>query len=128
MKRAILAVAALVGMHGAGLAQDAAPGEAAFRRNCRACHAIGENAKNLVGPALNGLDGRKSGEAAGYNYSTANKESGVVWGEASFLEYIRDPRAKMPGTKMSFAGLKDETQARALWGYLAGFGADGKPK
>ena len=92
------------------LAQDADAGKTSFNK-CLACHAIGENAKNKVGPELNGLDGRKSGTAEGYNYSDANKNSGITWGKDVFLEYIKDPKAKIPGTKMVFAGIKNENEA-----------------
>src|SRR6201992_2683810 len=88
----------------AALAQDAAAGKTAFNK-CLACHAIGEDAKNKVGPELNGLDGRKAGTVPDYNYSDANKNSGITWNEAQFKEYIKDPRAKVPGTKMAFAGI-----------------------
>ncbi|CUT11996.1 Cytochrome c2 [Bradyrhizobium sp.] len=83
----------------AAMAQDAAAGKSSFNK-CLACHAIGEGAKNKVGPELNGLDGRKSGTAPDYNYSDANKNSGITWNEAQFKEYIKDPKAKIPGTKM----------------------------
>src|SRR6201996_575370 len=86
----------------AALAQDVAAGKASFNK-CMACHAIGEGAKNKVGPELNGLDGRKSGTAPDYSYSDANKNSGITWNEAQFKEYIKDPKAKVPGTKMTFA-------------------------
>ena len=108
-------------------AQDAAAGKTSFNK-CMACHAIGEGAKNKVGPELNGLDGRKSGTAPDYSYSDANKNSGITWSEAEFKDYIKDPRAKIPGTKMIFPGIKNETEAGALWAYLAQFGADGKKK
>jgi cytochrome c len=109
------------------LAQDADAGKTSFNK-CLACHAIGENAKNKVGPELNGLDGRKSGSAPSYNYSDANKNSGITWNKETFLEYIRDPKAKIPGTKMAFAGIKNENEANALWAYIAGFDKDGKTK
>lgn len=109
------------------LAQDVAAGENSFKK-CLACHAVGENAKNKVGPVLNGLEGRKSGSIEGYNYSAANKASGIVWNADSFKDYIRDPRAKVPGTKMIFAGIKNEKDAGDLWAYLAQFGPDGKKK
>ena len=106
-------------------AQDAAAGERVFAQ-CRACHQVGETAKNGVGPMLNGMVGRKSGSVEGYNYSEANKKSGLTWDEATFLEYIKDPKAKIPGTKMVYAGLKDEQRAKDLFAYLKSFGADGK--
>lgn len=77
---------------------------------------------------MNGLDGRASGSASGYNYSGANKKSGLTWSEATFLEYIKDPRAKIQGTKMIFPGIKSETEAKALWAYLKQFRPDGKKK
>ena len=109
------------------MAQDAAAGKSSFNK-CLACHAIGENAKNKVGPELNGLDGRKSGTAPDYNYSDGNKNSGITWSKDQFLEYIKDPKAKVPGTKMTFAGIKNETEANNLWAYLSSFDKDGKQK
>ena len=98
MKRLIAAAALIAALTGAGVAQDVEKGANAFKI-CMVCHSIGEGAKNKVGPELNGLDGRKSGSAPGYNYSDANKNSGIVWSEATFKEYIKDPRAKIPGTQ-----------------------------
>ena len=109
------------------LAQDATAGKASFNK-CMACHAIGEGAKNKVGPELNGLDGRKSGSAEGYSYSAANKDSGITWGKDVFLEYIKEPKAKIPGTKMVFAGIKNEKEAGDLWAFLAQYDKDGKTK
>src|SRR6266853_1776729 len=73
----------------AALAQDVAAGKTSFNK-CIACHAIGEGAKNKVGPELNGLNGRKSGSAPDYSYSDANKNSGINWNEAQFKDYIKD--------------------------------------
>ena len=111
----------------AALAQDADAGKNSFNK-CLACHAIGEDAKNKVGPELNGLDGRKSGSAPDYNYSEANKNSGITWNEANFKEYIKDPKAKVPGTKMFFAGIKNEKEINDLWAYVSQYDADGKVK
>ena len=119
--------AATVMLTGAARAQDAAAGEQSFKK-CLPCHSIGEGAKNKVGPELNGIDGRHSGSAPGYSYSEANKKSGITWDKAQFLEYIKDPRAKIPGTKMIFPGIKNEKEAESLWAYLSSFGADGKKK
>jgi cytochrome c len=94
-------------------AQDVAAGERVFSQ-CRACHQVGPTAKNAVGPVLNGLFGRKAGTVEGYNYSPANKNSGITWDEAIFSDYIKDPRAKIPGTKMVYAGLKDEQRIKDL--------------
>jgi cytochrome c len=111
----------------AALAQDVAAGKSSFNK-CLACHSIGEGARNKVGPELNGLDGRKVGTAADYSYSDANKNSGITWNEAEFKEYIRDPKAKVPGTKMIFAGIKNETEVNNLWAYVSQFDKDGKVK
>ena len=112
---------------GTAQAQDPAAGEKVFAQ-CRACHQIGENAKNLVGPELNGLIGRHSGSVAGFTYSEANKNSGITWDEATFLEYIKDPKTKIPKTKMIFAGIKDEQKAKDLLAFIKQFDADGKKK
>jgi len=114
-------------MPGTAHAQDVAAGETTFKL-CQPCHSVGEEAKNRVGPALNGLEGRKAGTVDGFSYSDANKESGIVWSEASFKDYIKDPRAKIPGTKMIFPGVKDEQRATDLWAYLAQYKADGGKK
>jgi cytochrome c len=108
-------------------AQDAAAGKTSFNK-CIACHAIGDGARNKVGPELNGLDGRKSGTAEGYSYSDANKNSGIAWNKEQFLDYIKDPKAKIPGTKMIFAGIKNEKEANDLWAFLAQYDKDGKTK
>ena len=102
------------------LAQDVAAGERIFAQ-CRACHQVGPDARNLVGPVLNGLFGRPAGTVPGYSYSEANKASGIVWDEASFRDYIKDPRAAVPGTKMIFAGIKDDRRVTDLIAYLHGF-------
>jgi cytochrome c len=73
------------------------------------------------------LDGRKAGSIGGYDYSEANKNSGIVWSEELFREYIQDPQTKMPGTKMIFSD-KNEKEIGDLWAYLKQFGADGRKK
>jgi cytochrome c len=128
MKSALATAAVLLAaMAQTAQAQDPAAGEQSFKK-CAICHRIGEGAKNLVGPQLNDLDGRHSGTAADYNYSPANKNSGIVWGEATFKEYVKDPRAKVPGTKMIFPGIKNEKEIGDLWAYIKQFGPDGKKK
>ena len=111
--RSLFLAAVIVAAPGAALAQDAAAGEKTFAQ-CRACHQVGPTAKNAVGPVLNGLFGRKSGSIEGYTYTAANKDSGITWDEATFAEYIKDPKAKIPGTKMVYAGLKDEQRIKDL--------------
>ena len=119
------AIAFILTLPAAAHAQDVAAGQKVFNQ-CRACHLVGPAAKNGVGPELNGLFGRTSGSVAGYNYSDANKSSGITWDEAVFAEYMRNPKAKIPGTKMAFAGLKDEKQIADLTVYLKQFDASGK--
>ena len=106
-------------------AQDSAAGEKVFVK-CRACHQIGESARNGVGPNLNGLIGRHSGSVPGYNYSEANKSSGITWDEATFREYIKNPKAKIPGTKMVFAGIPTDAEIDGLIAYIKQFDASGK--
>jgi cytochrome c len=101
-------------------AQDVAAGEKLFLQ-CRACHQVGDAAKNAVGPVLNGLFGRKAGMVEGYTYSPANKNSGITWDEATFREYIKDPKAKIPGTKMVYPGVKEEKRIDDLIAYLHQF-------
>jgi cytochrome c len=127
MQKLFIAAVVLAVSTGSASAQDLAAGEQSFRK-CLPCHAVGDDARNKVGPLLNGLEGRKSGTIEGYTYTDANKNAAIVWNEASFKEYIKDPRAAIPGTKMVFAGIKNEKEASDLWAYIAQFGPDGKKK
>ena len=120
-----IAGAALVASVNAAAAQDAAAGEKVFAK-CKICHQIGENAKNFVGPVLNGVVGRHAGSYPGYNYSEANKNSGVTWDEPTLKEYLKDPKAKVPGTKMVFPGLASDEDIANVIAYLKQFGPDGK--
>ena len=115
-KFAIMAAAvAFAGSAGAAMAQDAAAGEQIFVKKCKVCHQLG---KNAVGPNMVGIMGRKSGSVEGFNYSDANKNSGITWDAATFKEYITDPKKKIPGTKMVFAGLPEEKDRNDLTAYL----------
>lgn len=127
MRKLLLAASLVTVSTGFAFAQDLAAGATTFKK-CAICHDIGETAKNKVGPELNGIDGRTSGSAPGYNYSDANKKSGITWNEATFMEYIKDPRARIQGTKMIFPGIKNETEAKDLWAYLKQYSPDGKKK
>ena len=127
MKLLVLALLALAATTGMAKAQDLAAGEQSFRK-CSPCHSVGQDARNKVGPELNGLDGRKSGSVADYSYSDANKKAEITWSTATFNDYIQNPMAKMPGTKMAFAGIKNEKEIGDLWAYLAQFKADGSKK
>jgi cytochrome c len=127
MRILLVAALAFAASAGTAFAQDVEAGESSFKK-CLPCHDIGEDARNKVGPVLNGLDGRKSGSVEGFSYSDANKNSGITWGEEAFKDYIKDPRGKIPGTKMIFAGVKNEKEVDNLWAYIKQFGPDGSKK
>jgi len=127
MKSLVIAAVALAVSSGAAFAQDIEAGETSFKK-CQPCHDLGADARNKVGPELNGLDGRKAGSVADYSYSEGNKNSGFTWDEATFRDYIKDPRAKVSGTKMFFPGIKNEKETADLWAYLKQFKADGSKK
>jgi cytochrome c len=124
MRSRLFGIALLCLAPGAVLAQDAGAGERVFAQ-CRACHQVGPTARNGIGPHLNGVAGRQAGSIGGYAYSPALKNSGLTWDEATFTDYIRDPRAKVPGTKMVYAGLKDEQRMKDLIAYLKQFDTAG---
>jgi cytochrome c len=107
------------------LAADGNAGDGAeVFKKCRACHDIGPTAKNKVGPLLTGILGRQAGSIEGFNYSDANRTAGakgLVWTEDVMLKYLENPLSYMPGTKMAFAGLKDERDRLDVIAYLKTF-------
>ena len=122
MKRAFLSAVTLAALMSttAAYSQDVENGQQVFRQ-CRACHQIGDGAKNVVGPHLNGVVGRKAGTADGFNYYSANKDAGgkvLVWSEEELAKYLANPMTAMPGTKMAYAGLKDDGDRADLIAYL----------
>ncbi len=127
MRTWVIAGVLVLASTGASLAQDVAAGEQSFNK-CRPCHDVGEDAKVKLGPPLNGLDGRKAGTVEGFNYSDANKNSGITWNQATFKQYINNPAAMVPGTRMAFSGIKDDGEVASLWAYVNQFTADGKKK
>lgn len=124
--RALWLIAFLIAGIAPAAAADPAAGEKIFKR-CMACHMVGENAKTRVGPVLNGLIGRKAGSYEGFKYTEANKNSGLVWDEATLAKYLKNPRAAIPGTSMVFPGIKSDEEIADLIAYLKQFGPDGKP-
>jgi cytochrome c len=128
MKMWVIAGIALAASTGTSLAQDAAAGETVFKRLCSPCHDIGAEARVKLGPPLNGVDGRKAGTFEGFNYSPANKNSGIDWNHDAFAKYIKAPMQEMPGTRMAFVGIKNEKDVEDLWAYLASFNAEGQKK
>ncbi len=120
MLRLVVAAGALLVLPTLAMAQDAEAGKKVFASKCGACHAIpGPGATNKAGPNLTGVIGRKAGTAEGFAYSDAMKAAGWVWDEATFKEYITDPKKKVPGNKMLFPGLKDELDRDNIYAYLA---------
>ena len=128
MRKCLLAAVFVVASTGAGLAQDAEAGQGVFKRMCFPCHDAGPGAKVKLGPPLNGLNGRQAGTLPGFNYSDANKESGIKWGDATFAEYIKNPMQRIPGTRMAFAGIRDDKDIANLWAFLRQFGENGDKK
>ena len=120
----IIAIGLLCALSGHAVAQDVAAGEKSFAV-CRACHQIGPNAKNAVGPVLNGVVGRTAGTYPGYAYSTANKNSGLTWNEETLQQYLANPQAMVKGTKMVFPGLKDPAKVKDVIAFLKTYKADG---
>jgi len=127
VKKLIVVAVLIAASSVSSVAQDAQKGATVFNV-CVACHAIGPGAQNKIGPELNGLDGRKAGTVPNSAYSDANKNSGIVWNEAIFEDYIKNPGAKVPGTKMIFPGLKNDQQVKDLWAYVSQFDPDGNLK
>jgi cytochrome c len=128
-KSVCMAAAAAWVLSAAGAsAGDAAAGETLFNQKCKTCHRIGEGAANAVGPELNGVIGRTAGSVSGYAYSDALKASGITWGEATLKEFLTNPRAKVAGTKMVFAGLPKDTDRDNLVAYISQFDASGAKK
>jgi len=116
---------------GSARAQDAVPagrpdtGAVVFKK-CMACHQVGPNAQNGIAPVLNGVVGRPAGQYPGYNYSSANKNSGLVWDERTLARYLRAPAEVVPGTRMIFSGLKKDQEISDVIAYLKQFVGDGK--
>lgn len=101
---------------GADLSGDATKGAAVFRQ-CQTCH-VKEIGVNKVGPSLAGIVGRPAGSIPGFRYSEANKGSGITWTEQELYVYLENPKAKIPGTIMAFAGIKDSQKRADLIAYL----------
>jgi cytochrome c len=125
MLRVMIAAVALCATVAPAIAADPVAGEKDFSV-CKACHRVGEGAKSNVGPVLSGVVGQKAGSVEGFTYSDAMKNSGLTWDEATLTEYLKNPKAKVPGTKMAYAGLKDDTKIADIIAYLKQFGVDGK--
>ena len=95
-----------------------ARGERLFNQQCKACHTVEKGGASTVGPNLHGLFGRKAGSEGGYESSDAMKNSGIVWDDKTLVEYLTDPKAKVPGTKMVYIGLKQDAQQQDMIAFL----------
>jgi cytochrome c len=92
-------------------------GEALYKK-CVACHTIDKGGRNSIGPNMHGIVGRAVGSVAGFSYSASMKAKGGVWDEAALDAYLENPRKNVVGTKMSFAGISDADERKALIAYL----------
>lgn len=99
-------------------AADPAAGKSVFMSTCSICHSA-QPGKNMVGPSLSGIIGRKTGSVPGFHYSPANQNANITWDESTLDKYLQSPRAVVPGTTMTYGGMKDETKRADLIAYLA---------
>ena len=119
MRSAIFSAAAvLLGSASAAAAGDPAAGQALFHQKCAICHSP-EKGTNKIGPSLYGVVGRKAGSLEGYTYSDAMKNANRTWDEATLSDYLTNPREKIPGVKMIFPGLPNETDRQNVIAYLS---------
>ena len=112
----VIGAASLLGLCASTPAQDAAAGKQVFAQ-CIACHSV--DGKAGVGPSLQGIIGRKSGEFPGFHYSRAMKSAGITWDSKTLDTYVADPQRAVPGNVMPFSGVADAKQRADLIAYLA---------
>jgi cytochrome c2 len=109
---------AVAGLGAEARAADPAAGKTVFNSLCSICHSV-QPGKNQVGPSLFGIVGRKTGSVAGFHYSPANQNANLTWDQATLDKYLQSPRTVIPGTLMTYGGLKDDTKRADLIAYLA---------
>lgn len=124
MLKWVVATGLVLAMPAVASAQDAEAGKKLWNK-CAPCHAIGPGAKNKVGPELNGILGRPAASVEGFAYSDALKKSGLTWTDENLHKWLENPKGLVPGTKMLFPGVKDETQRDDIIAYIESFKADG---
>ena len=127
MLKWVVAAGVMLALPTMASAQDAEAGKKVFTK-CAPCHAVGPGAKNKVGPYLNGILDRPAASVEGFAYSDALKKSGLKWDDANLHKWLESPKALVPGTKMVFPGVKDETERDDLIAYIESFNADGTNK
>jgi cytochrome c len=118
--RSVIIVALLVlsGLGTSAVAADPAAGKSVFNSYCSLCHTVQPN-RNMTGPSLFGVVGRKTGSVPGFHYSPANQAANLTWDEATLDKYLQSPRTMIPGTIMTYGGLKDDMKRANLIAYLA---------
>jgi cytochrome c len=114
----VWAFSTLIVTGAAGQSGVAAGGERLFIQQCKICHTVEKDGRNGVGPNLHGLFGRKAGTVSGFSFSDAMTNSGIVWDDKTVADYLKDPKARVPGGKMVFAGLKRQDQLDEMIAYL----------
>jgi cytochrome c len=97
---------------------DAARGQRLFNQQCRTCHSLEKGGSTIAGPTLYGLFGSKAGTAAGYEFSEAMIHSGIIWDDATVADYLRDPKKKVPTTKMAYGGIRQAGQVADVVAFL----------
>jgi cytochrome c len=97
---------------------DATRGERLFNQQCKACHTVEKGGRNGIGPNLFGIFGQKAAAVEGFSFSEAMQKSGIVWDDKSMSDYLKDPKARVPGGKMVYAGLKQQAQLDDMMAYL----------
>ena len=115
---AVMLSLAFAGLGTEARAADPAAGKTVFNSVCSICHSV-QPGKNMVGPSLFGIVGRKTGSVPGFHYSPANQNANLTWDQATLDKYLQSPRTVIPGTLMTYGGLKDDTKRADLIAYLA---------
>ncbi len=115
---AVMVSLSIAGLGMQAKAADPAAGKSVFNSNCSICHSV-QPGKNMIGPSLFGVVGRKTGTVPGFHYSPANQNANITWDQATLDKYLQSPRSVIPGTIMTYGGLKDDTKRSDLIAYLA---------
>jgi cytochrome c len=97
---------------------DATRGERLFNQQCKACHTVEKGGRNGIGPNLFGIFGQKAAAVEGFSFSEAMQKSGIVWDDKTMSDYLKDPKTRVPGGKMVYAGLKQQAQLDDMLAYL----------